>query len=336
MATEPTSTEPPATEPTSSEPRSRDHDLRNGLIFFGLTLVAFLFVTVAWPLIAGDDGGGKAAVDALKASKEAAGGETGAVGASPSPSTSTSGTGAGSKAPAVTVYLLDGSGARECITTNAEWGTQIKKASGVAVRARDLGNTNQTFLQDAMLVDAMPKGKAIALIGLSVGRYTGEATEGADSYDPGAVLASNAEINHHYSEAKILSESRKQTMVDDWLAERYPVFQQTYAANQAELEKLVVACRARKVRPVLLELPINLDIVGDRYDAPRTQYAIGARALAKKYKIPYIDFVDDVGLVNTDFYDLMHLVEPGRAKWQKRLTEEVATLLDEYGMAPGK
>jgi hypothetical protein len=310
------------------EPASKDRELRSGLIFFALTLVAFLCVTVVAPLVLGDDDGGKAAVDDLKAAKDADDGP--AVTVSPSP------TAPGGKAPKVTVYLLDGSGARECITSNADWAKQIKKVSGVAVTARDLGATNQTFLQDTMLVEAMPKGKAIVLIGLSVGRYTGEADEGAATYDPGVVIGTSTEVEHKYSEARILSEDRKHRAADEWLAERYPVFEQTYAANQASLDELVTTCLARKMHPVLLELPINLEIVGDSYDAPRGTYRAGARQLAKKYKIPYVDFVEEVGLVNTDFYDLMHLVEPGRVVWQARLSDEVAKRMDEYGMGAGK
>lgn len=313
------------------EPASRDHELRSGLIFFALTLVAFLCVTLVAPLVFGDDEGGKAAVDDLKAAKDADDGPAASV--SPSPSASPS---PGGKAPKVTVYLLDGSGARECITSNADWAKQIKKVSGVAVTARDLGATNQTFLQDTMLVEAMPRGKAIVLIGLSVGRYTGDADEGAATYDPGPVIGVNAEVEHKYSEARILSESRKRRAADEWLAERYPVFEQTYAANQASLDELVSTCLARKVHPVLLELPINLEIVGDSYDAPRGTYRAGARELAKKYKIPYVDFVEEVGLINSDFYDLMHLVEPGRVVWQARLSDEVARRIDEYGMGVGK
>jgi hypothetical protein len=312
---------------------SNDKELRSGLIFFAFTLIAFLCVTVVWPLLAGGDEGGKEAVDDLKAAKDAE--DQLAATASPSPSAAVTPQ-TGGKTSKVTVYLLDGSGARECITSNASWADEIRKKSGTTVVARDLGATNQTFLQDATLVEAMPRGKAIVLIGLSVGRYTGEATEGAETYDPGVVIATSGEVEHKYSEANILSESRKRRAAYEWLTERYPVFQETYAANQAELDKLVAACLERRMHPVLLELPINLEIVGDTYDAPRGTYRAGARELAKKYKVPYVDFVEEVGLVNTDFYDLMHLVEPGRVVWQARLSEEVATLLDEYGIGGGK
>jgi len=36
--------------------------------------------------------------------------------------------------------------------------------------------------------------------------------------------------------------------------------------------------------------------------------------------------------VSSDFADLFHLVEPGRVKWQLRLSKTVVSLLARYGM----
>jgi len=247
-----------------------------------------------------------------------------------SPSPTSGGGTASSKTP--TVYLLDGSGARECIVSNDAWAAQIKKSGGAKVKARDLGSRNQTFLQDSKLVAAMPKGPSLVLIGLSVGRYTGEPDEGAAGYDAAGVLATTTEVKHQYSVDEILSVGSKEKLVGRWVDERYPVFQQTYAGNQKELEKLVKACKKRGFRPLLVELPLNRDIVGKSFDKPRATYRTGAKKLAAKYDVPYVDFVAEVKIPNGEFYDLMHLVEPGRVKWQKRLSEEVAALLERYGM----
>jgi hypothetical protein len=37
-------------------------------------------------------------------------------------------------------------------------------------------------------------------------------------------------------------------------------------------------------------------------------------------------------MVSGDFYDLVHLVEPGRVKYQRRLCGQSADLLRQYGM----
>jgi hypothetical protein len=62
------------------------------------------------------------------------------------------------------------------------------------------------------------------------------------------------------------------------------------------------------------------------------RYRADGRALAARNGIPFIDFVAQVGLTNYDFFDLFHLVEPGRIKWQARLSREAVALLDQYGM----
>ena len=44
--------------------------------------------------------------------------------------------------------------------------------------------------------------------------------------------------------------------------------------------------------------------------------------------MPYLDFNRELAIPSADFYDLSHLVEPGRVLWQKRLADELVTLLD--------
>jgi len=247
--------------------------------------------------------------------------------ASPSPSASTP---SGGPSPATTVYLLDGSGAREAIVSNTDWAAEIEGLGGPTVQARDLGVRNQTFLQDAMLVDALPKGKALALIGLSVGRFTGDPAEGVEGYDPNAVLASTAKIRHLYTASHVLSDRRKRALLEHWLREDAPVFEQTRAANAAALERLIEECRARGLRPVLLELPLDLEIIGSSLDRQRAAYRADARRLAARYDIPYLDFIDELRLPSGNFFDLVHLVEPGRRAYQKRLSADVVALLRTY------
>jgi hypothetical protein len=124
-----------------------------------------------------------------------------------------------------------------------------------------------------------------------------------------------------------LSADRKQQLLDQWTAERYPLFRKNYKANLAELERLLEECRARGFDAVLLDLPLDLEIVGDRLDAPREAYLKDSRRLATRFQIPYISFVDDIGLADADFYDLVHLLDTSRGRWQERLSRELVTLL---------
>ena len=59
--------------------------------------------------------------------------------------------------------------------------------------------------------------------------------------------------------------------------------------------------------------------------------------LAKKHGVPWVSFVSAARarLQNADFYDLWHLVEPGRVVWQKLLSEKTVTLLEKYGLGGG-
>ena len=54
-----------------------------------------------------------------------------------------------------------------------------------------------------------------------------------------------------------------------WLADRYPFFKENFAGNAAELDQLIATCQTRGLHPVLLELPLNLPIVGHAFDKPR-------------------------------------------------------------------
>jgi hypothetical protein len=108
------------------------------------------------------------------------------------------------------------------------------------------------------------------------------------------------------------------------------VFKARYSHHAALLKDLVAACQARGFYPVIVELPLNLPIVGHAWDAPRHKYQAACRAVAEKYAIGYVDFIADIGLKSGDFVDLAHLVEPGRAKYQRRLSHLVVNRLRQY------
>ncbi len=230
------------------------------------------------------------------------------------------------------VLLLGGSAAREATVSDKAWAAGVQTLGGCAVTAYNLGSRNQTFEQDVALLDALPGIPVLVFIGVNLGRFTSPPTT-TTSTTPAATKGTYTQ--HHYSSARIQSLEKKKDAVRYWMRQRYPVFSERYAANLARLGRLVSACRARGYRPVLLDLPRNMEVIGEAFDTPIAQYQEGCRALADEHAIPFIDFVTDVQLGNQDFYDLAHLVDPGRAKFQGRLTSETVRLLAEYGMQPG-
>ena len=132
---------------------------------------------------------------------------------------------------------------------------------------------------------------------------------------------------HVYTLAKNHSDGQKRRMVKTWLADRYPVFRRNLKYNLAMLEQVLVRCRERGVHAVIVELPLNRDVVGKRFGKAVVLYRVPAMALAAEYDVPYVDVNAAAAVPNGDFHDLSHLVEPGRVLWQRQLARALVPLL---------
>jgi hypothetical protein len=132
---------------------------------------------------------------------------------------------------------------------------------------------------------------------------------------------------HRYSAKTRRSDSQKQRLVKKWNASRKPVFEQNLDANLEMLEALLAHARERGVKVVLLELPLNEEIVGDSFDESQGQYQEPVAALAREYGAPYVDLNQTLDIPSRDFQDLSHLIAPGRVIWQHALAKELARLI---------
>jgi hypothetical protein len=132
---------------------------------------------------------------------------------------------------------------------------------------------------------------------------------------------------HRYSIRTRRSESQKKRLVTKWNTSRKPIFEKNLDANLQMLEALLAQARERGVKVVLLELPINNEIVGDSFAVQQRQYREPVAALGVKYGAPYIDLNQTVDIPSRDFQDLSHLIAPGRVIWQHALAKELAPLL---------
>jgi hypothetical protein len=228
------------------------------------------------------------------------------------------------------VYLLGGSAARECITTEPAWSAQIAALGGGSVRALDFGSSSQAFKNDLTIVRAAPAVPSIVLIGLNVGRYTAVPPKAA----PPAATGRGAAVydSHRFHDGDQLSDAAKRALVAQWLRVKYPRFRERYAAHAAFLSELIALCQERGFYPVLVELPLNLPIVQHSWDAARDRCRRGARSAAAAYGVPYEDFIARIGLTSHDFVDLSHVIESGRAKYQGRLSQLVVAKLEQYGL----
>jgi hypothetical protein len=92
------------------------------------------------------------------------------------------------------------------------------------------------------------------------------------------------------------------------------------------------ACLERGLHPVLLDLPRDLEVIGHALDGQVARVKAGCSMIADAYGIPWVTPVKAARMVDADYFDLWHLVEPGRVKYQERLAAKTATLLRSYGL----
>lgn len=221
------------------------------------------------------------------------------------------------------VYLLGGSASRESVVSESDWAAQLKRLSGTTVTTFVLSTGCQTFGEDRLIVNALPKSRGSVIISVGTSRFIMEHLP--DVIPPHSTRRNPPETwyQHHYDAKTPLSDAAKQSLVSDWVENSYPKFQARLETKLGELEQVIEACEARKLKCALLEMPLNLAVVGDDFDEALSAYRQACLALANEHGISYIRFVSGIGLESSEFYDLQHLLKTGRAKWQARLSREV-------------
>ncbi len=227
------------------------------------------------------------------------------------------------------VLLLGGSAGRESTFSDRSWAEQIVRRGGPRAVVRNLSSKNQTFTQDLTLVTQLPRRTpTLVVIGVNVGRFNMPPTITFPTW-----AGPYARVDQHrYSKSRLLSPERKARIAAEWMTRRYPVFAERFGYNLAVLEQVVFACLRRGFRPVLLDLPRNTAVIGEQLDVPIATYSRACQGLAAHYDIPFVSFVTRAGFESGDFFDIAHLVEPGRAKWQALLSDTSIALMNRYGM----
>lgn len=234
------------------------------------------------------------------------------------------------------VVLLGGSAARESTISDASWREQIVAGGGPETLAWNLGSRNRTMAQNVAIVRSLPEGvPAIVFIGINLGAFTSSQKSATITLPSPAPDAVSLQQPHQYTKSAILTKAKKKVLVRQWLAERYPVYKRNFATSAAVLEKLIRVCQARGYKPVLFELPRNTAVIGSSLAAPTKKYRQKCAALRTKYGVPWISLVSAARLPDSSFYDLWHLVEPGREVWQGLLSARTAALLERYGFDGG-
>ena len=225
--------------------------------------------------------------------------------------------------PRHVVYLLGGSTSRESVTDESGWSRGLSTRLGRRVAAWVVSSSCQTFVEDARVVNSLPKDRGVALITVGLSRFNMEHVPATVPRTAVRTTPPGPWWQHHYDARRPLSLSVKQQLVQKWRDDHLEGFTERYPDRLAELETLIQACLDRGIRPVLLEMPLNVVAVRDDLDDVLTTYRQGCTDLATRYDIPYLDFLGALGLPSADFYDLWHLLPHGRARWQNRLSREL-------------
>jgi hypothetical protein len=234
------------------------------------------------------------------------------------------------------VYLLGGSSTRECTINDLSWRRQIAAFGGPRVWAFNLGSSNQSFDHEIEMIRQLPDVPSIVIIGINLGRYcwkppTDWGVKKMVLKDEGSVIKPYAQ--HRFVYNHIAADSKKREMAYQWIDERGPQFNEYFRYNAGRLAALVSFCKQRGFHPVILNMPWNKVIVGHLHDSYRDRMARNAENVAARYNVPYIDWIPAMNLVSRDFMDNAHLVEPGRVKYQRRLSLLLVRLCHRYGIS---
>lgn len=144
-------------------------------------------------------------------------------------------------------------------------------------------------------------------------------------------LPSESISSHLYDGVPPLSDERKFRYFDFFIRDRmFPSFYDNLEFNLKALERVFELAQRKGIRVVLFELPM-VPLVRDRFRPVLRRYQPAIRSIAAKFNSEYWEFSWDIKFNNSDFYDLFHLVRPGRAKYQASLVDNIvmAARLDE-------
>jgi hypothetical protein len=276
------------------------------------------------------------------------------------------------------VYVLGGSSTRESVDDARELGRQLARLTGSEPLADVFGSQFQSFAEDIAILDNLPRGRGLFVIGVNANRFadTPQAARsqleglplvidsprldalldelGRGSRSPRSILVGIldygatywrdrwrgllrgevAAVSYWYGYRGVQPSHLKRREVEDWLATVAKAFDANLRFNSTLLAAEIRLAREKGYAPVLLRAPENLEAIGDRFDSYRDRTDATCRLLATRHGVPYLTFVDSLGLTSSDFYDLSHLTLTARPRHQQRLASELAPLLaDAVGQA---
>jgi len=131
-------------------------------------------------------------------------------------------------------------------------------------------------------------------------------------------------LPHWVTSKKAWSVARKQAGVRQWVKSHQTAFARNYAYNARLLDVLVKRAKQRGYTVVLTEETENSAVVGHSFDQFKRVYQPIVRRIAAKYGVPYVDLQARLHLPDADYWDYMHMDEPGRVVWEAALAAALA------------
>ena len=175
---------------------------------------------------------------------------------------------------------------------------------------------------DRQLLAAMPARLAgaprgIAVIGVGLSRFIGPPVPGRPAVIEPPAAGKAAVVHrwtqHHYADRPPLPLSRKHELVPRWMDRRWAGFRRNRAANLRAVARLLELSRARGLRPLVLELPLDVRVVRNGLDRPREAYRAGVRRLAHRYHARYLSLRAPVALPTGYYWDCQTRRRPAPA-----------------------
>ncbi len=228
------------------------------------------------------------------------------------------------------VFYLGDSTARESIVSDESWTAQLVRLGASAkVQAHLLGGHNQTFGMDEVVLSQLPSrtGQAaqdVVVISVGLTRFI-RLPDPQDPAPPGGGAGLSPWTRHRYDAVPPMTLAARRRLVTSWTHRPSRIIRDHLAVDLESLGRVIQACIAKNLKPVLVNEPLDVRTVGKRLDGLRAELRRGCSSLATDYGIPYVS--SQPSLPSADFHDLWHLVHRGAVPWQRWLSRTLEPLI---------
>ena len=231
---------------------------------------------------------------------------------------------------------LGGSAARECTVSDADWAAQVDRRGGPEVVDLQHRLAQPDLLRGRRPGEGLPRGPDHRLHRRQHGPlHLAVHHQGRPAHArPGEVRQLHSQ--HHYSQARILTPGAEEGP-HPRLARRgatrssRPATPTTWDSSSASSAPASGAASTPSCSTCRATWPSSVT----PSTGPIERYHRGCKALATRVRRAVRQLRRrGASLVNRDFFDLAHLVEPGRVKFQRLLSDKTVRLLERYDMMP--